>query len=1203
MQTLRKAIAIFTIFVTVLSLSVAVAPKANAAASAGDLIKMNGLSSIYYLGADGKRYVFPNESTYFSWYSDFSQVVTIPQAELESYPLGKNVTVRPGTKLVKITTNPNVYAVTPGGVLVRVPDESTAATLYGANWAKRVIDVADSFFTNYTIGTSVLTATAYPAGSLIKSATEPTVYYINADGTASKVATETAFNANRFSFSNVITTSVALPTLGADITAAVATITDTASGAGGVIPTGGSGLTVSLSGDTAAAASVPSLSTMVPWASVNMTASNDGAVTVNDVTFTRTGTGAASDFSGGYLYVGSTRLTTLRTVSTSDNKITFSTIGLTIPAGTTKTVTLKMNANTSSNVSGNHAFKIAAASDIVTGGATVSGSFPVQGNVLSYSAVNAATVVVTGTDGTGSKKVGETKTVLSEFTIANSNSLEDVNVTRVRLKNNGTAANDAAANYSLELDGVKVAEGVSMVDKYVDFQLATPYLLKQAKTITATVRADIVTDVTKTIELYLNNVADFEATGTAYGNFYSPKVTNTFGTGNATAYTIAGSAITVSYDGPAAADVKQNTKNYVFANLMIKSANDDVTIDTLPFTLVTSAASTTATLDNVKLVDSGNGVSYGVASDPAGLATSETLTFENVVLKKGVQYKFAVTGDVPNNVGTFTYRVDWAASGVVATYVGSDVAVSASDFSASTLTGKTFTVAAAKLTFTTAPVNAATYVKSAQKVLLYKFTAAANSVDNLKLSKLKVATTTGSSGLATLDQAFDKIELYRVDSAGAETLLDDETSLSGSSVTFSGFTTDIAKGSNNTATFVVRGNVKSAPTAGTVKLLGSTTKSDYTVRDSDSASLLDANIVVTAFTASHASTIATEGTYTAIFDNTEVGTNSNQNVLAGTSKALVGRIKFTAAKENALVKKISVTETGTITGADVSTLSLYKDKAGTQLVGTAAYVLDTNGYFDFDLTGAPFEVKNVGATYLYVFANVNGIDYSASPAPASTATAGRTIYLSLADTGDHATEATGKDTGTTLSDSGVNGAASMYSTVMGAVVSNITTAFADATLSSGTKDVFSFKVTAPASGNTASDGTPLGANIGTTTLTVASSSGITLSTFKVRRVGGANGEQTAGANATLVNGSLQIDFQAIYEGLTDGVVKPGETAEYVITATVGGISGTGNSLSVTLETVDTNFNYYHTTTTGAVTAEVNPLISGLTSVRGGTLKQ
>ena len=110
MNKLRKFLVIGVMVMTVFATMGMVAPSVEAAASAGDLIKMDGLSSVYYLGADGKRYVFPNTETYMSWYSDFSGVVTIPASELQSYPLGGNVTMRPGTKLVKITTDPTVYA-------------------------------------------------------------------------------------------------------------------------------------------------------------------------------------------------------------------------------------------------------------------------------------------------------------------------------------------------------------------------------------------------------------------------------------------------------------------------------------------------------------------------------------------------------------------------------------------------------------------------------------------------------------------------------------------------------------------------------------------------------------------------------------------------------------------------------------------------------------------------------------------------------------------------------------------------------------------------------------------------------------------------------------------------------------------------------------------------------------------------------------
>ncbi|PLX26543.1 hypothetical protein C0583_07000 [Candidatus Parcubacteria bacterium] len=121
----------------------------------GQLVKMEGLSSVYYVGADGKRYVFPDSKTYYSWFPDFDDVNTIPKEDLESMMLGVNVRYRPGVILIKITTNPKVYAVSQNGILHWVKNQTAAVALYGENCNQLVNDVADAFFTNYTIGDDI----------------------------------------------------------------------------------------------------------------------------------------------------------------------------------------------------------------------------------------------------------------------------------------------------------------------------------------------------------------------------------------------------------------------------------------------------------------------------------------------------------------------------------------------------------------------------------------------------------------------------------------------------------------------------------------------------------------------------------------------------------------------------------------------------------------------------------------------------------------------------------------------------------------------------------------------------------------------------------------------------------------------------------------------------------------------------------------
>lgn len=121
--------------------------------------------AVYVVDDAGMRHAFPSETVFKTWYEDFDDIAYIDPANLAAYALGPNVTVRPGTWLVKITTDPKVYAVEPGGVLRWVSTEAIAVSIYGTGWAKRVIDVPDTFWGNYTVGDPI-TEEIPPAGSV-----------------------------------------------------------------------------------------------------------------------------------------------------------------------------------------------------------------------------------------------------------------------------------------------------------------------------------------------------------------------------------------------------------------------------------------------------------------------------------------------------------------------------------------------------------------------------------------------------------------------------------------------------------------------------------------------------------------------------------------------------------------------------------------------------------------------------------------------------------------------------------------------------------------------------------------------------------------------------------------------------------------------------------------------------------------------------
>ncbi|MFH1111936.1 MAG: hypothetical protein V1712_02600 [Patescibacteria group bacterium] len=146
----------------------------------GRLMKIAGNSAVYYF--DGiKRYVFPNETTYKTWYADFSKVEIVTPSELQLYPIGGNVTIRPGTWLVKATDSSNVYAVESGGVLQAFDSATRVATLYGNMWMDKVVSIPPSFFVNYKVG-STITTNKHPAGTLIKYSGSSSYYYIGTDG-------------------------------------------------------------------------------------------------------------------------------------------------------------------------------------------------------------------------------------------------------------------------------------------------------------------------------------------------------------------------------------------------------------------------------------------------------------------------------------------------------------------------------------------------------------------------------------------------------------------------------------------------------------------------------------------------------------------------------------------------------------------------------------------------------------------------------------------------------------------------------------------------------------------------------------------------------------------------------------------------------------------------------------------------------------
>ena len=146
----KRLFSVFVLTVFMLSFFSVIGVKAETDIEAGSLIKTADSSTIYYVGEDGKIYVFPNSKTYFSWYSDFTGVTTVTNEQMSEYTLGGNVHYKPGSVLIKTPSSSKVYAVAENGKIKWIKTETMAKKYYGDNWNLLVDDVPDGFMTGYT---------------------------------------------------------------------------------------------------------------------------------------------------------------------------------------------------------------------------------------------------------------------------------------------------------------------------------------------------------------------------------------------------------------------------------------------------------------------------------------------------------------------------------------------------------------------------------------------------------------------------------------------------------------------------------------------------------------------------------------------------------------------------------------------------------------------------------------------------------------------------------------------------------------------------------------------------------------------------------------------------------------------------------------------------------------------------------------------
>ena len=123
----------------------------------GDYIKSPSYDTVYWVdyATDGSTLIrrpFNDSQTFFTYQTDFSNLMTVTDATLPTMSLGSPMMPKPGVVLVKIQSVAKVYAIGTDGSLRWVPSEEIASALYGSNWSDYVIDIPDTLYPHFMHG-------------------------------------------------------------------------------------------------------------------------------------------------------------------------------------------------------------------------------------------------------------------------------------------------------------------------------------------------------------------------------------------------------------------------------------------------------------------------------------------------------------------------------------------------------------------------------------------------------------------------------------------------------------------------------------------------------------------------------------------------------------------------------------------------------------------------------------------------------------------------------------------------------------------------------------------------------------------------------------------------------------------------------------------------------------------------------------------
>lgn len=396
---------------------------------------------------------------------------------------------------------------------------------------------------------------------------------------------------------------------------------------------------------------------------------------VTGVTVTRGGYFANTNVTGVSVWDDmSNRYGNIVTALTSDGKATVSFPGapFVVPAGQTKYLTVAINilSTAADSTSGSVNFTVSSVSDIKTTGSQPSGAFPLVGST--FTVVDGASSIAdlrvdNGTVAGGSAntdtslEVGYTGREIYKLNLNQNNSKEAINVEKITLYVEGTIqeAKDVKNWKLYSPEGNVLASADGPVDRFVTFNLATPYFVDKGLSKDLTVKADIMDGSGRWFRIYIQNDYDIVARGVTTGA--AIQIVDSGGSSFTASNTASGNgyfgmkagALTVSKAaGSATGSVAPSSQNVSLAKFDLKAAGEKLEVRKLGVQVEYAGLALTGTI-SVKDVATGEtylSISADTASVQAASVTNPSALEQNlssyITLESGVTKTIEVTGTV-----------------------------------------------------------------------------------------------------------------------------------------------------------------------------------------------------------------------------------------------------------------------------------------------------------------------------------------------------------------------------------------------------------------------------------------------------------------------------------------------------------------------------------------------------------------------------